>query len=167
MLYAVAPALAPLLGVLGVISHETAGIMWIVIGFGALGHIAYSLMTTTVYSALADIADENELKFGIRQEGILYSTRTFFARIDQALGTALAGWVLALIAFPAKAIPGAVNPGVLSNLALATVLSTIPGLVAAVSYSFLRVTRATHDATRAAIDLKKHAEAAGPVPDEG
>ena len=167
MLYAVAPALAPLLGVLGVISHETAGIMWIVMGFGALGHIAYSLMTTTVYSALADIADENELKYGIRQEGILYSTRTFFARIDQALGTALAGWVLAMIAFPAKAIPGAVDPGVLSNLALATVLSTIPGLIAAVSYSFLRVTRATHDATRAAIDLKKHTDAAGPVRNEG
>ncbi len=164
MLYAVGPALAPLLGWLGIISHETAGIMWIVMGFGALGHIAYSLMTTTVYSALADIADENELKYGIRQEGVLYSTRTFFARIDQALGTALAGWVLALIMFPAKATPGAVDPGVLSNLALATVLSTLPGLFAAASYSFLRVTRATHDATRTALDAKKQVETTGTVP---
>ena len=161
MLYAVGPALAPLLGWLGVISHETAGIMWIVMGLGALGHMAYSLMTTTVYSALADIADENELKYGIRQEGVLYSTRTFFARIDQALGTALAGWVLAIIAFPAKAIPGEVDPGVLSNLALATVLSTIPGLFAAASYAFLRVTRETHDATRAALDAKKQMETDG------
>ena len=125
--------------------------------FGAVGHMAYSLMTTTVYSALADIADENELKYGIRQEGVLYSTRTFFQRIDQALGTALAGWVLTIIAFPAKATPGAVDPEVLSNLALATVLSTIPGLFAAASYSFLRVTRATHDATRAALDAKRPA----------
>ena len=164
MLYAVGPALAPLLGWLGIISHETAGIMWIVMGLGALGHMAYSLMTTTVYSALADIADENELKYGIRQEGVLYSTRTFFARIDQALGTALAGWVLAIIAFPAKAIPGEVDPGVLSNLALATVLSTIPGLFAAGSYAFLRVTRETHDATRAALDAKKQAETGGVEP---
>ena len=164
MLYAVGPALAPLLGWLGVISHATAGIIWIVMSFAALGHIAYSLMMTTVYSALADIADENELKYGIRQEGVLYSTRTFFARIDQALGTALAGWVLALIAFPAKATPGAVDPGVLSNLALATVLSTIPGLFAAASYSFLRVTRATHDATRAALDAKAQAEATDASP---
>ena len=159
MLYAVGPALAPLLGWLGVISHETAGVMWIVMGLGALGHMAYSLMTTTVYSALADIADENELKYGIRQEGVLYSTRTFFQRIDQALGTALAGWVLAAIAFPAKATPGAVDADVLSNLALATILSTLPGLLGAASYAFLRVTRATHDATRAAIDAKKAAEA--------
>jgi glycoside/pentoside/hexuronide:cation symporter, GPH family len=158
MLYAVGPAIAPLLGWLGIISYKTVGIMWIVMGLGALGHIAYSLMTTTVYSALADIADENELKYGIRQEGVLYSTRTFFARIDQALGTALAGWVLALIAFPAKAVPGAVDQTVLSNLALATILSTIPGLFAAASYSFLKVTRATHDATRAAIDEKKRME---------
>ena len=164
MLYAVGPALAPLLGWLGVISHATAGIIWIVMSFAALGHIAYSLMMTTVYSALADIADENELKYGIRQEGVLYSTRTFFARIDQALGTALAGWVLALIAFPAKATPGAVDPGVLSNLALATVLSTIPGLFAAASYSFLRVTRATHDATRAALDARAQAEATDASP---
>jgi glycoside/pentoside/hexuronide:cation symporter, GPH family len=160
MLYAVGPAIGPLLGVLGILSHETAGIMWIVMGLGALGHMAYSLMTTTVYSALADIADENELRYGIRQEGVLYSTRTFFARIDQALGTALAGWVLAFIAFPAKATPGMVDAGVLTNLALATVLSTIPGLFAAASYCFLRVTRETHDATRAALDSKKEAAAA-------
>ncbi len=160
MFYAVGPALAPLLGWLGILSHQTAGIMWIVMGLGALGHMAYSLMTTTVYSALADIADENELKYGIRQEGVLYSTRTFFARIDQALGTALAGWVLAMIAFPAKATPGAVDAGVLANLALATILSTIPGLFAAASYCFLRVTRETHDATRAALDAKKLVEAA-------
>lgn len=163
-LYAVGPAIGPLLGWLGIISYRTAGIMWIVMGLGALGHIAFSLMTTTVYSALADIADENELKYGIRQEGVLYSTRTFFARIDQALGTALAGWVLAFIAFPAKAVPGAVDATVLSNLALATVLSTIPGLFAAASYCFLRVTRETHDATRAALDAKKAEELTGVVP---
>ena len=158
LLYSIGPALAPLLGWLDVISHETAGIMWIVMAFGALGHVAYSLMTTTVYSALADIADENELKYGIRQEGVLYSTRTFFARVDQALGTALAGWVLTLIAFPAKATPGSVDGEVLSNLALATVMSTAPGLLAAVCYGMLRVTQATHSATRAALDAKKQVE---------
>lgn len=154
-LYAVGPAIAPFLGWLGIISHETAGIMWIVMALGALGHVAYSLMSTTIYSALADIADENELRYGIRQEGVLYSTRTFFARVDQALGTALAGFVLTMIAFPAKATPGAVDPQVLSNLALATVLSTIPGLFAALSYALLRVTRATYDATQAALVAKK------------
>ena len=108
-------------------------------------------MTTTVYSALADIADENELKFGVRQEGILYAARTLFARVDQAIGTALAGWVLSVIAFPAKAVPGEVPQAVLMSLAAAFVLSTIPGLIAAIFYGMLRVTRETFDTTRAAL----------------
>ena len=120
-------------------------------------------MTTTIYSALADIADENELKYGIRQEGILYSTRTLFARVDQALGTALAGFVLSIIAFPAKATPGEVPQSVLMALALAFILSTIPGLIAAIFYGMLRVTRVTHDATKAALLLKRKAEVEMPV----
>jgi glycoside/pentoside/hexuronide:cation symporter, GPH family len=128
-----------------------------------LQHAPYSLMTTTVYSALADIADENELKTGLRQEGILYSTRTFFARVDQALGTALAGWVLTLIAFPANAVPGKVDEHVLMGLAAAFIISTIPGLIAAVFYGMLRVTRASHDATRNALDHRRLADAPAEV----
>jgi Na+/melibiose symporter-like transporter len=109
-------------------------------------------MITTVTSALADIADENELKFGVRQEGVLYATRTFFQRVDQALGTALAGWVLSTIAFPTNAKPGQVPEPVLMALAGAFALSAIPGLIASVFYGMLRVTRETYEATRSALD---------------
>ncbi len=155
IVYCVGPAIPLALGYFGVLSAQTPGLLWILIAFSLLQHAPYSIMTTTVYSALADIADENELKYGIRQEGALYATRTFFARVDQALGTALAGFVLAWVAFPAKATPGQVDTPVLMGLAVAFVLSTVPGLMAAVFYGMLKVTRATHDATRAAIDAKK------------
>ena len=115
-------------------------------------------MTTTTYSVLADIADENELKFGVRQEGILYSARTLFAKIDQAVGTALAGWVLTYIAFPANAIPGKLPQHVLLGLAAAFVLASIPGLVAALFYGSLRVTRDSYSATRNAIGALKAAK---------
>lgn len=151
LLYAVGPAIPLGLGWLGVLSAQTPGLLWILIAFSILQHAPYSIMTTTIYSALADIADENELKHGMRQEGILYSTRTFFARVDQALGTAVAGWVLTTIAFPAKAVPGQVDNAVLMGLAAAFVLSTVPGLVAAIFYGMLRVTRSTHDVTRKAL----------------
>ena len=152
--YCVGPTLPLLLGYLGVFTPATPGLLWILIAFALLQHIPYSLMTTTIYSALADIADELELKYGMRQEGILYSTRTFFARVDQALGTALAGWVLGLVAFPAHAKPGEVAQPVLDHLMLALLVSTVPGLIAAGCYALLRVTRATHDATRAALDAR-------------
>jgi glycoside/pentoside/hexuronide:cation symporter, GPH family len=153
-IYSIGPAIPLALGWLGILRWDTPGLVWILIGFSLLQHLPYSLMVTTVTSALADIADENELKFGLRQEGALYATRTFFQRVDQALGTALAGWVLSTIAFPAKAMPGAVPESALMGLAAAFVLSTIPGLVAACFYGMLRVTRASHDATRAALEAK-------------
>lgn len=162
VLYCVGPAIPLTLGYFGIMSAQTTGLVAILIAFSLLQHAPYSIMTTTIYSALADIADENELKYGLRQEGALYATRTFFARVDQALGTALAGWVLAMIAFPAKAIPGQVPETVLMGLALAYMVSIVPGLFAAIFYGMLNVTRATHDNTRRAIDALK-ATAALPV----
>jgi Na+/melibiose symporter-like transporter len=166
LVYCVGPAVPLALGWLGILTPETPGLLVILILFSTLQHAPFSIMTTTVYSALADIADENELKYGLRQEGVLYSTRTFFARVDQALGTAFAGWVLAYIAFPAKAVPGQVDQKVLMGLAAAFVLSTIPGLIASVFYGMLRVTRGTYDATQAALVVKRaeRSEMATPPP---
>ncbi len=161
MLYSIGPAIPLALGYYGLLGPDTPGILWILIGFSVLQHAPFSLMTTTVTSALADIADENELKHGVRQEGVLYATRTFFQRVDQALGTALAGWVLSTIAFPTNAKPGEVSQEVLHALAAAFALSAIPGLIAGVFYGMLRVTRASYDETRAALD-KRASEAAEP-----
>lgn len=160
LFYTVGPAIPLGLGMLGVLSWQTEGLLWILIAFSILQHAPYSVMTTTIYSALADIADENELKYGMRQEGILYSTRSFFARVDQALGTAIAGWVLTLIAFPAKAVPGQVDGTVLAGLAGAFVISTLPGLIAVFFYGSLRVTRTSYNATQAALIEKRGPEVA-------
>lgn len=155
LVYCIGPALPLTLGYFGVLGPRTPGLVPLLIGFSVLQHAPYSIMTTTVYSALADVADELELKSGLRQEGVLYAARTLFARVDQAIGTALAGWVLAMIAFPAKAIPGHVPQPVLMSLAAAFVISTIPGLIGAVFYGMLKVTRETHDATRASLDARR------------
>ncbi|WP_230207068.1 MFS transporter [Novosphingobium sp. Gsoil 351] len=158
VLYSLGPAIPLALGYAGVLSARTPHILWILIAFSVLQHAPYSLMITTVTSALADIADENELKYGVRQEGVLYATRTFFQRVDQALGTALAGWVLSAIDFPKGAKPGEVSNEVLMGLAAAFALSAIPGLVAGVFYGMLRVTRGTYEATRAALAERQSAE---------
>jgi glycoside/pentoside/hexuronide:cation symporter, GPH family len=167
LLYCVGPAIPLALGWLGILSPATPGLLWILIAFSVLQHLPYSVMTTTIYSALADIADENELKYGMRQEGVLYSTRTFFARVDQALGTAVSGWVLAYIAFPAKAMPGQVDQVVLMGLAAAFVLSTLPGLIAAVFYGMLQVTRKSFDTTQQALAAKKMQAQPNQAPQSG
>lgn len=151
VLYSIGPAIPLALGYFGLLSAQTPGLLAILIAFAILQHAPYSLMITTVTSALADIADENELRHGVRQEGVLYATRTFFQRVDQALGTALAGWVLSAIAFPTNARTGEVPHPILLALAAAFALSAIPGLIAGVFYGMLRVTRSSYEATRAAL----------------
>lgn len=158
--YATLPAIPLALGYLGILTPTTPGLLVILIGLAVLHYAPYSIVSTTVRSALADIADEIELKFGVRQEGMLFAARTFFQRIDTALGTALAGWVLALVAFPAKAVPGHIDQATLQGLAAAYVLATIPGLIAAFFYTMLRVTRDSHAATQAAIAAR-----ANPMPE--
>jgi len=106
-------------------------------------------MTTTRHSMLAHIADENQLRFGERQEGMFSSTQTFFGRIDQALGAALAGSALALIAFRAGAMLGYVTVPVQHGLAFVYRLSTGPGLLAAALYGDIRLSRSSYERTRA------------------
>ena len=158
--YCIGPAIPLALGYAGVLSSATPGILVILIVFSTLQHLPYSIMATTEYSALADIADENELRFGLKQQGVLYATRTFFARVQQAIGTALAGFVLTLVAFPPHAVPGSVPATTLSGLAAAFVLSTLPGLAAVYFYTRLRLSSTTHAATRAALNAR---QSAGPA----
>ena len=118
-------------------------------------------MTTTVLSAYADIADENELRFGVRQQGILYSTQTFFARIDQAIGAALAGWALTCdrLSGERDAQPRA-RAGVAGAGRGVWVLSTLPGLLTAYFYGRLGITSESYAATRAALDAAPASRAA-------
>jgi Na+/melibiose symporter-like transporter len=118
----------------------------------AVSYATGAILNISVMSALADVADENEVRFGVRQEGVLYSTRALFAKLDTAIGAALAGIVLTLIAFPEKAQPGEVDPGVLQNLGLFLgPISMIPGVFAVLLYSRFSISSADHAATRAKI----------------
>jgi Na+/melibiose symporter-like transporter len=166
--YAVIPAIPIVLGQFGVLKPDTPGLLWILVAFAALAYGAVSMLQIGVMSALADVADENELRHGVRQEGILYSTRALAAKLDQAIGMALAGAVITLIAFPEKARVGEVGAGILGHLALWDgVLAAIPGVVAAVCYGRYRINRRSYEATRSALAerraVAKPLDADGPV----
>ena len=167
LVYAVAPALPNILGQLGVIDAQTPNLLAILVAFSVISYAAASVLSITVMSALADVADENELRFGVRQEGVLYATRSLAAKVDQAIGALVAGLVLAWIAFPAKAVPGQVPTEVVGNLALWDgALAAIPGLIAAAFYARYGITRARYEATKAEIAAKRAAagEAVSPPP---
>ena len=73
--YATLPAIPLALGYLGILEPTTPGLLIILIALAVLHYAPYSIVSTTVRSALADIADEIELKHGVRQEGLLFAAR--------------------------------------------------------------------------------------------
>lgn len=172
LVYAVVPPIPLVLGIAGVVSPQTPGILPMLIAFAAVQYGAVSVLQISAMSALADIADENELKYGVRQEGILYSTRNVAGKIDLAVGTAVAGAVITLIGFPKEARSIAdVPPQVLFDLALwDSILAAIPGVIAVGFYSLYGINRRTYEATRAALEARRAAAAqppSGPRPAAG
>ena len=70
----------------------------------------------TTSSMMADIAEQNEIRTGRREEGLFFSATSFAAKVTSGLGTFLAGVILSLIAFPGGAAPGSIDPQVIFNL---------------------------------------------------
>lgn len=172
LIVAVAPSIPVVLGMAGVLRPGQPLLLPILVAFSVLAYGAGSILAISIMSALADVADENELRYGLRQEGVLYATRAFAAKLDQAVGTALAGFVITLIAFPPKAVPGHVAAGVLHHMALWDgVIAAAPGLFAAFAYARYRITRQSHAATQAELAARRLAHAPGPAtpaaPDPG
>ena len=96
-------------------------------------------------SALADIADEQELMTNRRQEGVFYAARSFFAKASSGLGHLLAGIAIDVIEFPVSAEPGTVAADKVFNLGLVDgPIAVIPGVVAVFFYLKYNLSRKRH-----------------------
>jgi Na+/melibiose symporter-like transporter len=81
---------------------------------GLLGSIPVVLAA----AMLADASDEFDLAYGGRAEGLFFGANAFCRKASLGLGGAVAGIVVDVIRFPAKAGPGGVSPEALSRLGL-------------------------------------------------
>ena len=75
-------------------------------------------MLVNFNSMFADVADELEFKAGVRQEGIIYSARSFCSKTAGGLATILGGVALDLIGFPRGAEVGSIDPEMIYHLGL-------------------------------------------------
>ncbi len=151
---AVVDAMPVILRMLGYFPENgTPALFPFILTFQAIGSAGGSILNISVMSALADIADENELRVGQRQEGVLYSARSFFSKVDRAVGTFLAGVTLDLIAFPTDVKPGEVDADVVYWLGVMdSPAAIIPAVIGIWFYSRYRLNRQTHQAIREALD---------------
>jgi len=104
------------------------------------------IIFSSINSMFADIADEHELETGERREGIIYSARSFTQKATGAIGVIIAGGIIDLIAFPAGAKTGTVDPGTIWWLGFAegpgTSVFTIIGVLFYMRY---RIDRHRHE----------------------
>ena len=119
-----------------------------------------AILNTTVYSAIGDVVDEQELKTGLRQEGIFYAVRTFFSKVANGLGHLLAGIAIDVIGFPPKAVIGQVEPQVLFELGIFEgVLAVLPVLGAVYFYGRYRIDRERHQQIMTELDRTRASRA--------
>lgn len=151
------PALPVVLRLMGMFPENgSEWLLWSIVAFGVLSSGCGSILNISVMSALADVADENELKLGRRQEGVLYAARTFFAKVDNSLGHGVAALSLWLISFPEKAVPGQVAEDTLLWLGLIdSPITIIPGLIAACFYAQYRINRSSNDDTQRQLEQRQ------------
>ncbi|MBT3562719.1 MAG: hypothetical protein HOF32_06880 [Gammaproteobacteria bacterium] len=106
-------------------------------------------------SALADIADEQELSTGLRQEGVFYAARSFFGKASSGIGHLLAGIAIDVINFPVGAEPGSVPEETIFYLGLVEgPIAIIPGCIAIVFYMKYNLTRKKHAEIQALLKEK-------------
>lgn len=119
------------------------------------------LGAVTILSMIGDVIDQNELKTGLRQEGLFYSARAFFAKASYSFGHFFAGIMLDFfVRFPKVAIEGEVAPDVLFRMGLtAGPIMAIAGLISLLIYARYDLTREHHDEILTKINEKTSNEA--------
>jgi Na+/melibiose symporter-like transporter len=129
--------------------------------FSLIGLAAMIAASILVYSMTADVVEDSQKDTGRRSEGLFFAANSFVLKAVSGLGVFLSSAILAIVRFPVHAAAGAVDPGVIRNLAL-VYLPIVFGLylLAAVCLMGYKITRKTHER-----NLKDLAEAAqdGPM----
>ena len=122
------------------------------------------VLTISVMSALADIADEHELLTGRRQEGIFYAARTFFSKAMNAFGHIVAGFAIDFyIKLPPQSEPGEVPADVIFRLGIVDgPFAMFWGIVAAFVYLGYKIDKKRYREIRK--QLEQRAEAALQTP---
>ena len=142
-MFSAAPVLGRMFGVMP--ENDDPLLLPLLVFFSGGGYSTGAILTISVMSMLADIADEHELRTGLRKEGIFYSARSFFGKATSALGHLVGGIAIDVIGFPQGVEPGKVADEVLFDLALLDgPIAAVPALIAIAFYARYSITKEKH-----------------------
>ena len=95
--------------------HDAATLVYILIGLSSIGSFFGVQASITVASMMGDVADEHELKHGMRQEGVYFGSYSFSQKCTGALGNFMAGVAIDLIGLNPNSKVGEVPQDVLNH----------------------------------------------------
>jgi Na+/melibiose symporter-like transporter len=125
-------------------------------------------------SMVADVVEDQQVRSGVRSEGVLFAANGLVPKFTVGLGAFIAGILLSLVHFPTKALPGTVDPNIVRHLALYWIPCSIVfsgGSVLALG--LYRIDRSAHEhnvatiAEAAALAEEAHLVAGSPGPAPG
>ena len=130
--------------------NGTEVLFYMMVGFGFFETVLFLVFDVCWRSMTADVTEQLQLETGRRNEGVISSTMTFASKCADALGTLLAGILLALIAFPTVTAIGEVASDTIFNLGLIYgPLVMIIFVGACYAISRYNISRADHSTTLA------------------
>jgi Na+/melibiose symporter-like transporter len=157
----IAQALPPTLRLLGWIPENGHPVIFPMLLVAiAIVYGAGAILSISVMSALADVADDHELNTGRRQEGIFFSARTFVGKATGAFGLLLGGIAIDVIGWPTGVRSAdQVDPETIFSLGLIEgPLAAIPSLFAIFFYAKYKITKQRHQEIRDQLALRASAE---------
>ena len=92
---------------------------WLIPAFftvAIMSGILTPVVPITVDSMMTDVADEHELRTGMRSEGAIFAVKAFAMKLTAGIGGMFAGFGLDIIGFPQNAVPGEVAPEIITRL---------------------------------------------------
>jgi GPH family glycoside/pentoside/hexuronide:cation symporter len=136
--------------------NGTVELLSMLLTFVFISGLCSPAVIITLNSMFADIADEQELLTGERQEGIIFSARSFSFKAGGAVASIVGGLALDLINFPRGAAPGEVSGDILFRLGLvAGPLTSIIGLLILLFYLKYRLDRGRVAEIQAELTLRR------------
>lgn len=113
----------------------------LLLGVGIAAGVGY----TSAGSMMADVAQDQFLRTGRNQQGILFSAVAFSGKLGSAGGHLVAGVGVDLIAFPLQSAPSEVAPELITRLGLLSLVAFPVAVSGIWAYTYYRINRASYE----------------------
>lgn len=87
--------------IIGLLKIENVWIFIVASFFAMLGNQCFSMQS---YALVTDVIDDQEVRNGVRNDGMIYGVYSFSRKIAQAISGGLGGWALSWIGYNSKAV---------------------------------------------------------------